>query len=205
MKLLVLPILAALSLASLWRETNSHAAAKRGAAAFAKRDYAAATNEYKIARAAAPSPRGAFNVGTSQIAAGDRANGAAMLEEAIQDPALRADALYNRGNSALAAKQHEQAARDYRDALRASPGHSAAKRNLEIALHRLAQEQQQQAGGGQQQQPQNQQQQRPQDQPKPAPKEGETDADTLLRSVQQQEQEELRRMKARVGVGRVGW
>lgn len=205
MKLLLIPIFAAISIASFLRETNSHAAAKRGAAAYAKQDYAAAAREYTTVQQQSPSSRSMFNIGTSQIAGGDRENGARALGEASKDPSLRGDALYNRGNGALAAKEYETAIRDYMDALRANPRHAAAKRNLEIALHRFAQEKQQQSGGGGQQQQQNQQQPQPQDQPKPAPQEGETDAQSLLRSVQQQEQEEMRRMKGRAAAGRVGW
>ena len=204
MKVLI-PIVAAISIATMVHETNSHAAAKRGATAFAKKDYTTAAREYATAQKQSPSPRNAFNLGTAQIAGGDRANGSATLADAIKDPALKGDALYNRGNGALEAKQYQQAVRDYTDALRANPSHFAAKRNLEIALHRLTEEQQrQQSGGsGQQQQPQGQQQKT--QQPKPAPKEGDTDAEALLRSVQQQEQEEMKRMKVRREVGRVGW
>jgi Ca-activated chloride channel homolog len=207
MKFVLIPIVAAISIASFIRESNSHAAAKRGQDAFAKKDYPAAAREYAAAQQQAPSPRGFFNLGTSQVAGRDRANGAQALTEASKDPGLRSDALYNRGNGALDAKQYEAAIRDYADALRANPGHAAAKRNLEIALNRLTNEQQQQSGGGGQQQQPNpqQQQQQPQQNPKPAPKEGETDAESILRSVQQQEQEEMRRMKGRAAVGRVGW
>jgi tetratricopeptide (TPR) repeat protein len=201
---LLIPIVAAISIASLWRETNSHAAAKRGQRAFAKQDYAAAVKSYQTAKQQAPSARGAFNLGTSQIAGGDREKGSATLADAVKDPVLRADSLFNRGNSALAAKAYEHAIRDYSDALRTNPHHAAAKRNLEIAMQRRASEQQKQSGaGGQQKQPNQQQAQTPQ--PKPAPKEGEADAEALLRSVQQQEQEELRRMKMKRGDGRVGW
>jgi len=205
MKLAIIPILAALSIASFLRETNSHAAAKRGAAAFAKQDYKNATREYSTARQQSPSPRSAFNLGTSQIAGGDRATGSATLADAIREPSLRGDALFNRGNGALEAKQYEQAIRDYSDALRANPNHAAAKRNLEIALRKREEEKQRQSGGGSGQQKQQQQKQQQQPQPKPAPKEGDNDAEALLRSVQQQEQEEMKRMKARAVVGKVGW
>ena len=205
MKLLLIPIVAALSIAPFLRETNSHASAKRGASAYEKGDYSTATREYTTAQQQAPSPRATFNVGTSQLAGGDRTNGSQALGEAAKDPSLRADALYNRGNGALTAKEYQTAIRDYMDALRANPRHAAAKRNLEIALTQLDRERQEQSGGGGQQKQQQNQQQTPQDQPKPAPKEGETDAESLLRSVQQQEQEEMRRMKGRAAVGRVGW
>jgi tetratricopeptide (TPR) repeat protein len=195
------------SLGDLWRESNSHAAASRGANAYQQKEYEAAARAYASAQQLAPSPRGAFNLGTAEVAAGQREQGAVRLGEAMHDPALRANALFNRGNGALAAKALDHAVRDYTEALRVNPNHAGAKRNLEIALNRK-QSQQQGAGGKQDQQGQ-QQQQPKQQQPSPngqqRPQPGQPDLDALLRSVQQQEQEELRRMKGRAAEGRVGW
>ncbi|MDQ3281033.1 MAG: hypothetical protein M3Q69_06450 [Acidobacteriota bacterium] len=205
-------LIALAGLAGWWRETNSHAAASRGAAAYQKKDYAASADAYRRAQELAPSARNAFNLGTAQIAAGQREQGSAALAEAIKDPALRADALFNRGNSALASKANEHAIHDYINALRANPNHAGAKRNLEIALQRSQAEQkrQQQQGAGGKQGDKGQQQQR-QQQPQPSangqqrPQPGQMDLEALLRSVQQQEQEELRRMKGRAAEGKVGW
>src|SRR5207253_1214145 len=120
----------------------------------------------------------------------------------------------NRGNSALAAKAFDYAIRDYVDTLKLRPSDANAKRNLEIALQRQQQQeeqqkkqqQQQQQGGGKQQQPQ---------QPQPKPGQGNKDeqkpksdpnVEALLRSVQQQEREELARMnRPRPERLRVGW
>ena len=130
----------------------------------------------------------------------------------MTDPQLRADALYNRGNSALAANAFDPAIRDFAEVLRMRPNDLSAKRNLEIAL-RKKMEQSKQPGAGDQQQPQGAQQQQNQANRAPAPGDknaqqpkGETDADALLRAVQQQEQEELSRMRqARPSQTRVGW
>jgi len=193
-----------------WRETNSHASARRGTKAYGEQQYAAAAKAFEEAQRIAPSPRGAFNLGTAEIAAGQREQGSARLEAAIKDPTLRADAYFNRGNSALAAKALDHAVNDYIAALKANPGHAAAKRNLEIALMRRTQQQQQEQQGasgkqdnkGQQQQ---QQEQKPSPQGQQQPEAGQVDLEALLRSVQQQEQEELRRMKGRAEEGPVGW
>ena len=100
---------------------------------------------------------------------------------------MRADALYNRGNSALAAKALDHAIRDYADALRANPNHAAAKRNLEIALQRREQQRRNASASGQRnQQGQSQQQQQAPAQGQQQPK-GQIDLEALLRSVQQQE------------------
>ncbi len=194
-------VVALLSLPSWWRETNSHAASRRGAREYEARRYPAAEKDYREAEKMAPSPRSAFNLGTAEIAAGHREQGSATLAPAMKDPALRADALFNRGNSALAAKAYDYAIRDYMDALRANPSHQAAKRNLEIALSRRQSARQTGSSGQKDQKGQSQ----PKPQPEQKPKEGEPDLDALLRSVQQQEKEELRRMKGRAAEGRVGW
>jgi tetratricopeptide (TPR) repeat protein len=197
-------LLIALTLPAWWRETNSHASSARGARAYEKKQYDDAAKAFTRAEQLAPSARNAFNLGTSQIAGGHREEGAARLAEAIKDPALRADALFNRGNGALEAKALDHAIRDYSDALRANPNHAAAKRNLEIALSRQRQQRQQPSPNGNQGQQGKNQQKQPQPQgQKPAP--GQPDLEALLRSVQQQEQEELRRMKGRPAEGRVGW
>jgi tetratricopeptide (TPR) repeat protein len=192
------------------RESNSHAASARGAKQYAEKNYGEAVKSFGTAQETAPSPRNAFNLGTAQIASGDREGGSKTIDGALDDPALRADALYNRGNSALGAKALDHAIRDYAAALRLNPKHAAAKRNLEIAQRQK--QNQQRTGSGQQpnQQGQNQQQQqqqpsRGQQQQQQAPQQGQADAEALLRSVQQQEQEELARMKAQRPAGRVGW
>jgi Ca-activated chloride channel homolog len=207
MKIWLLGCSVAALLGGAMSDTNSHAAASRGAKAYAASKYSEAANAYGEAQRLAASARGAFNLGTAQIAAGDREKGSATLTEAMKDPALKADALFNRGNSALAAKAFDHAVRDYIETLKLRPDDVAAKRNLEIALAR--QEQQQRSGSsGQQNQPNQQgqkQQQAPSQNGKQEPKQGDIDLEQLLRSVQQQEQEELRRMKARAGEAKVGW
>ena len=190
-----------------WRETNSHASSVRGTQAYGKQQYAPATQAFTRAHQLAPSAQTAFNLGTSQVAAGQREQGSATLTEAIKDPALRADALFNRGNSALAAKSLDAAIGDYIAALKARPNHPGAKRNLEIALAKRESARHGASAAQKQNQPgkdQQKQQQAPSQGQKP--QEGQPDLDALLRSVQQQEQEELRRMKAKASAeGKVGW
>lgn len=194
----------AISVAPLLRDSNSHAAASRGAKAYAAGKYGEAVTAFTEAQRLTRSARNAFNLGTAQIAAGERERGSATLAEALKDPALRADALFNRGNSALAAKAFDHAIRDYVETLRLRPNDKAAKRNLEIALVRQ-QQQKKQEGGASGKQNQAGQNQQAAEQGKQEPKAGDVDLEALLRSVQQQEQEELRRMKARPGEAKVGW
>lgn len=200
-------LLLAFSLEPFWRETNSAKSAARGAAAFEEKKYGDAVAAFERAHAIDPSPRNAFNLGTAQIAAGEREKGSATLAAAIQDPALRADALYNRGNSALAAKALDHAIADYAQALRARPAFPEAKRNLEIALRRREEQQRQTQSRPQPQNDERKKPEEPKPTPKPGqqPKPGDLDLEALLRSVQQQEQDELRRMKGKAGEARVGW
>jgi hypothetical protein len=125
----------------------------------------------------------------------------------MRDPRLRADALYNRGTSALGAKAYDSAIRDYVDVLKLRPNDAATKRNIEIAraLKRAMEQQQRQRQGSGGPKPQSQKPQ-PQANGERPEKQGETDLDALLRSVQQQEKEELSRMHRAKGEKlRVGW
>jgi tetratricopeptide (TPR) repeat protein len=195
MKFLPMLLLVTLPFAGRFtRETNSHAATARGVKQFEEKKYADAQKSFATATSIAPTPTRAFNLGTSQIAAGNREAGSATIAKALADPSLRADALFNRGNSALSANAFDYAIRDYTGTLRIRPNDADAKRNLEIALRRKQAMQKQQGGGSGSQkdrgpQPQPSPQQGTQQQPKNDP-----NVDGLLRSVQQQEQEELSRM-----------
>jgi tetratricopeptide (TPR) repeat protein len=207
MKIAFVFLAATLSLGTFWRDTNSRASSERGRRAYDKKEYAQSVEGYDRAQKLAPSTLGAFNLGTSQIAAGQREEGSATLAKALEDPNLTADAYFNRGNSALAAKALDHAVDDYVHALKANPKHAGAKRNLEIALARRESERRS-SSAQQQQKQQQQQQQQPKPQPQAGqqkPKPGQMDLEALLRSVQQQEQEELRRMKAKAAEGRIGW
>ncbi len=204
---MIVALLLMWNLAQWWRETNSHAATAEGVKAFARKNYPDAVTSFSAANTIAASPQRQFNLGTAQIAAGNREQGSSTLARAMSDPHLRADALFNRGNSALASNAYDYAIRDYSDVLRLRPQDAAAKRNLEIALARKAMAQQR-AAGSRRPQPGSSPQPQPQ-QAQPAPdrqQDREANVEALLRSVQQQEQEELTRMhRARGEKAHVGW
>jgi len=214
----ILAIVLSFSLSELWqratRDTSSHAAAVRGVAAYTKKQYSEAVSSFARANTLHPDAQSAFNLGTSQIAAGRHEEGSAVLQKAFADARLRADAHFNRGNSALAANAYDYAIRDYVETLKVRPGDVAAKRNLEIALHRKQQaeeqkepkpgkQDEQQKSGAKPQQPQPKPGERGNDRKKPAT---DPNVEALLRSVQQQEREELARMnRIRPERLRVGW
>jgi tetratricopeptide (TPR) repeat protein len=193
-------------LATFIRETNSHAATQRGVKRYTAKQYSSAAESLRRANEIAPNALRAFNLGTAEIAAGRHEAGSSTLAKAMRDPALRADALYNRGFSALAANAFDYAIRDFTDALKLRPNDTAAKRNLEIALARKRNMQRQ--SGGNQQRPTSGKQQDPKQQAPStgAQAKGDPNLEALLRSVQQQEQEELRRMHQPRGERlHVGW
>ena len=205
---MIAALLLVVNLASLWRETNSHSANARGVKAFATKKYDQSVKAFRDAETIAPSTQREFNLGTAQIAAGNREQGSATLAKAMSDPKLRAESLFNRGTSALASNSYDSAIRDFTSALKLQPSDAASKRNLEIALVRKQQQQQQQSGSRQQQKGSSPQPQQPQMQPAPDQQQqkGDANAEALLRSVQQQEQEELKRMhRARGEKLHVGW
>ncbi len=198
-------LLLAWNLAQLWRDTNSHAATASGVKAFAHKKYSDAVKAFGTANSIAPSTQRAFNLGTAQVAAGNREQGSSTLAKAMKDPHFRADAIFNRGNSALASNAYDYAIRDFGDVLRLRPNDPGAKRNLEIALARKSM-MQRRAGSRQPQQGSSPQ---PQPQLLPAPdqqQKRDANVEALLRSVQQQEEEELTRMhRARGEKLHVGW
>jgi tetratricopeptide (TPR) repeat protein len=204
----------AVDLMSLWhqatRDTNSFAASNRGVRQYQEKQDAAAVQSFARAYSLRHDAANAFNLGTAQVSAGKHEEGSASLTEAAKEPRFKADGLYNRGTSALRANAFDRAIRDYEDVLRLRPSDAQAKRNLEIAQFRKKQAEKARAG----QRP-NQQGAQPDEKKKPNSPQteaqsgkdrGETDAESLLRSVQEQEREELQRMKrARGTVRRVGW
>lgn len=200
---MIAALLFAFNLLQLWRDTNSHAANAHGVESFAKKKYSDAISAFTQQK---PSPAAAFNLGTAQIAAGNREQGSRTLAKALDDPQLRASAFFNRGASALDAKAYDYAIHDFTEALKANPQSAPGKRNLEIALARKRATQQQAGGRNRQKNgsapaPKPEQAQAQNQQPK-----GDANAEDILRSVQQQEQEELQRMhRARPERAHVGW
>ena len=198
---MIAALLLAVNLAQLWRDTNSHAANARGVKAYNAKKYDDAVKAFGKEKASSVAT---FNQGTAQVAAGQREAGAATLTKVTTDAKLKSDAFFNRGFSALAAKAYDYAIHDFTEALKANPADGAAKRNLEIALAKKAQ--QQSSGGNKNQGPGGRAPQ-PQPQPSQQPREKtDPNSEALLRSVQEQEQEELSRMhRSKSDRARVGW
>jgi len=216
--LLTMSLLAAVPPLPAFRSTNSRAAVEQGLAQFKKGEFAKAAGSFRQALSFRNDPISAFDLGTAQVAAGDVASGSASLTDAMKSSRLKAAALYNRGNAALTEKAFDKAIRDYTDALRIDPRDKAAKRNLEIALRQQDQQKKKQEQDEEKKKEQGSPQPDPgkQEQPKSPgdqersgnqqPGQQQADPEALLRSVQDQEKEELTRMRRiRAGARAVGW
>lgn len=212
-----LSLLAAMPQLTILRPTNSRAAVSQGLAQFKKGEFAGAASSFRQAVSLRNDPIAAFDLGTAQVASGEVSSGSASLTEAMKNSQLKGPALYNRGNAALTEKAFDKAIRDYSEALRIQPGDKAAKRNLEIALRQQEEQKQKEQQEEQKKKEQGRSQPDPKKQEQPKAPEGqkqsgdqpgqqEAEPEALLRSVQDQEKEELSRMRRiKAGVRAVGW
>jgi tetratricopeptide (TPR) repeat protein len=195
----------------LKRKSNSAVEVRRGIEHYQKKDNPAARKSFQEAAKLHPGPLTSFDLGTAEVATGNIPRGIELLTRASEDATLRPDAVYNRGNGALSANQLDAAIADYVATLKIRPKDKDAKRNLEIAQMRRQSSQRPTPQQPSEQKPDPQQQdQEQQNEPNPGNQEGEkreeTDAESLLRSVEEQEREELSRMRrSRPQPMRVGW
>jgi tetratricopeptide (TPR) repeat protein len=160
---LALPLLVGWSFFDPFHENveKGNRAAAEGASEEALRRYSEA------ARVDPGSPIPDFNRGlvlAEQEDAG-AAEDAYRAAAASEDTAIAADALYNLGNLHFGNGEYQPAVDSYLESLDLDPGDADARRNLEIALKRLEEQQQQQQQQDQQDQ-QQQQDQEPQDEQK---------------------------------------
>lgn len=117
---------------------NRHAKDGKAELAVPEYDQAARTNP--------SSPIPDFNKGTALAKGGsaDAARDALLAAAASKDPGIAADALYNLGNVYLGEQRFGEAIDSYLKSLDLDPKDPDARRNLEIALRRLQEQQQQQ-------------------------------------------------------------
>ncbi|HVR43960.1 MAG TPA: hypothetical protein VMS56_11025 [Thermoanaerobaculia bacterium] len=202
----------ALSALPPFRPSNSERLTEKGRKSFAEGRFAEAVERFAAAAERRDDPVAIYNAGTAEIAAGRIDEGSARLGTlGGLDSAAALDALFNTGNGALMRQQWDDAIASYAEVLRRSPGDFDAKRNLEIALQRRLSSQQQRSQDGESR-PQPMPSAGEEDQPSPPPPgsgEGreEMTPEEILRSIAQQEKEELQRMRRERARDRrvVGW
>jgi Ca-activated chloride channel homolog len=137
-------------------------ATEEGRAEYARGSHPQALAAFERAAAARPQdPATRFNLADGLYKNGKYDEAAALYRALGSDPAspLAAAARYNLGNSLYQKQDYPGAARAYRDALRVAPRDEDTRKNLELALRALKEQQEQQK-----RQPQDQKDQKPQDQ-----------------------------------------
>jgi Ca-activated chloride channel homolog len=209
----------------LLRQSNSEKLTREGIAAFEEKRTSSAAQLFARAAEIAASSRALFNLGTALVENGEREPGAAALAKASEEGgAVAADAFFNRGNLALGSDQLDDAIEMYSESLRLEPSMADAKRNLEIALRKKEEQENQRQEEQDQDQQEDEGEQQPQPQPEsgeeppegegsPPPEPGEEESpeemspEEILRSIAQQEREELSRMRREKTEGQrpVGW
>lgn len=180
------------------RSSNSRASTERGIEQYDEKKHAAAASSFAAAESIDHGAVARYNLGTARVAVGEGSHAATDFADAIKDDTLAGDAYYNRGSSELQSQSWDDAIRDFSDVLRRNPADADAKRNLEIALRRKQKDEERKKQQEQQQKNQNgdqkQEKQKEGDEGAKQPG-GDLDLDSLLRSVSEQEREELSRMR----------
>ncbi|MCM2258675.1 MAG: VWA domain-containing protein, partial [Vicinamibacteria bacterium] len=121
--------------------------ANAGRAEYAEGNHPKALEAFSGSLAARPDdPAARFNLGAALHKNGKVQEAAPLFEDlAGRGPEpLRAAAAYNRGNGLFESQDFAGAVEAYKHALRATPGDEDARRNLELALRELKQQEQQQ-------------------------------------------------------------
>jgi len=136
----------------------------------------------------------AYNIANTYSALGDQENAAKFYEQAMESEDLDASQLakFNLGNLEMARQKPDQAMNHYIDYLKRQPNDIDAKRNLELALRQMQQQNQQQ-NQDQQQQDQDQkdeQQQEQQQNQQGQGQENQENQDQQSQNQQQQNQEQ---------------
>ncbi len=158
---LVFALLAS-SLLACGRQTPE--ANAQGNDAFDAQDYAGAVEAYRRAQESSPDlPEPFYNSGNSQYRQESYDDALSSYDQAQLNAGegLTGSIHFNRGNLHFNREAYGKAAEAYKEVLRLNPDDEDAKRNLELALRHIQQEQEQQE---QQEQQQDQQQQGEQEQ-----------------------------------------
>lgn len=142
---------------------STHQSLRKGDAAYDKKEYQQAENNYRKALNQNPKdPAALYNTGNTAYRQGHYEDAVGLYTEAAKqsdDLNLKADALYNLGNTHLQQRQYQKAVEAYEQSLRIRPGDANAKRNLQFAKNKLREEQQKEKQKQQQQQQQDKEQQ----------------------------------------------
>ncbi len=178
---------------------NGAAAAAEGRRLYAKGDYEGALSAFESAVVQAPDdPRLSLAVGETLFRLQKLPEAQREFERALSlatDPALRAEALYNRGTAALAGGDTEGALKDLRAALAIDPDQEDALFNLEAALRQQQEQQRQQEQPKDEQNEQQEQQQEQQQQQQQQQEQQRQEQQRQEQQQQEQQQQEPQQQK----------
>ena len=149
---------------------SAHQLLRKGDQHYERSKYAEAAQDYDAAlKANSTNDKAPYNLGNALYRQGKYEEAAKYLNNAAKSataPAEKADAFHNLGNALLQQQKYAPAIEAYQNSLRLRPGDTGSKRNLQLAKHKLKEQQEKQQQDQQQQQNQNQQdQQQNQQQP----------------------------------------
>ena len=197
MKLVSL-ILAAVSLSGLLspliRPSNSQKLSERGLELWNEEKYGEAAQAFAEAREIRTTAASTFDLGTALVGAREHQRGEDVLRSLTADEALAAPSAYNTGNSQLVRGALDEAIESYSQTLRIESTNLSEQRNLEIALRRKS-EQQQSGGSGEGEDEEEQNPSGGEGQDDQESENLDPDLEKVLRSIDQQEREELSRMR----------
>ena len=194
----LLPLLGALLLCVAPGSARADTASKNneGNRLYEQKRYDDALKKYTDAQASLPnSPELHYNIGNVLFRKGEFAK---AIEEYVRAQSagtrsLSEAATFNRGNALMMGGQIQEAINAYVQALRADPADQDAKRNLELAMRLLKQQQKQQQQDNPQQD-QKQDQKNPQPQPQPQDQKKQDDRKDKEKRPGQMSEEEARQI-----------
>jgi Ca-activated chloride channel family protein len=197
-------LLGVLAASSLRADVGS--SMRKGNRQYSDEQYEEALRFYEEAEMIEPdAPRIHFNKGNAYYRQGDleEAGREYQLATLTEDDALRAQALYNMGNTMFQMGQLDAAIGSYASSLLINPDDREAKENLEFALKMKEQQEGQEGEEGDQEQQQQQQQQQEQQQQEEQEKQEQREQEMtkeqmerILESLKDQEKEALERARA---------
>jgi tetratricopeptide (TPR) repeat protein len=146
---------------------------RQGNRLYQEKKYDEALKRYTEAQKEAPdAPQLHYNLGNVYFRKGDLEKAGNEYRRALDsaDPGLDPRAVYNLGNTFFTRQEYRDAIAAYQRALKLNPSDQDAKRNLELALLRMKQQQKQEPRGGD---PKDEEKKEQQKQEQPTPSEGE--------------------------------
>lgn len=141
---------------------SAHDLLRKGDEAYDFENYEEAEKRYRdAADLKYGDPAAVYNLGNALYQQGQWEDAATRFEQVANsaaEPAFKADALHNFGNTQMKLNNFEKAVKAYENSLRLRPGDTETKRNLQMAKKKLREEQQKEQQNQQQKQQEQQQQ-----------------------------------------------